>query len=734
MHRFAILICLATAILSAAESTVTWEPLGPLRAEPDTLFMPDLSSVESVEKQGGFAMGVWQEKKPATEVYDFGPGRSGPAFRGKVGAWTFHNWPCDGLIPGDEFTMEVSFKADRPWADMFSGRGFFTINAGNILEVFNDKDTLKITAKHQSLPGVTQIKLSVRDWALDDQKWHALAFTWKNRLLTVWLDGKQASVIKDLPWGNVWSDTTHADGILLGGTPGISKSWFWISDFRISRTARIPGQAVALRPLAGTLAIDTSKPVRALPPQFIGSLHPTASDNMEVFKQGLQVVRTDKFLVATPMKRGAPDEIHPSAGHSGKFSYDWQVCDRTMDWMKKAGVQAFISLDATPQLLGGNIPPFNKEQLARPNVMVGWASFGPNPPNDLEDWATVVGDLVHHILRERKDAVAWWGIWNEPADTKAFWKAGLDAYLDLYAVTVKAVRAIDPLARVGGPEVASAWDAEKGRNWIQALIQRCGKDKLPLDFISFHDYDGSLLTPEALKRAVAVWSKEAGLAQAPTLLIGEFNWALENRFKEGKPQFRQGMWHLRAFNAAYTTAYLSRLVAAGGFDNVIFSHMAYGDPRGGGVQSLQLFGHKGERWAPFNALVGWKTVMVGDLLATPDQDLPPGVFAAASRDSHGGGIGVALANYGFAQRQERKLSLLLSGVRGGKYTMRRHLVDPTHSSRWDLAEDRPEGAKADALEMVEERQLTVTADTPVRMELTLPAWSSTFIEVLPATK
>lgn len=47
---------------------MTWDPLGPLRAEAETLLMPDLTSVESVERQGGFAMGIWQEKKPATEV------------------------------------------------------------------------------------------------------------------------------------------------------------------------------------------------------------------------------------------------------------------------------------------------------------------------------------------------------------------------------------------------------------------------------------------------------------------------------------------------------------------------------------------------------------------------------------------------------------------------------------------------------------------------------------------
>ncbi len=730
MHRFAFLFCLFTTILHAAEKAVTWDPLGPLRADPDTLLMPDLTSVESVEKQGGFAMGVWQEKKAAAEIYDFGPGRSGPAFRGKVGAWTFHNWPCDGLIPGDEFTIECSFKADQPWAELWSGRGFFSVSGGNQLDVYNDKADLVIIAKHLSQPGERRLALPVGQWSLDDRKWHALGLTWKNRVLTVWLDGKQAGQLKDVPWGPLWSDGTHAEGIMLGGTPGIAK-WLWVSDLRISRTARIPGQPVALRPLNGSLAIDTTKPRGTVPPHLLGALHPTTIDKPGVISQGLQVIRTDKILVATPMKRGGTDAAHPSKGRSGRFAYDWQVCDRTMDWMKNRKVQVFISIDATPQILGGNVPPFSGEQLA--TGLSGESGFGPIPPNNLEDWTAIVGDLVHHIRVERKDSVLWWGVWNEPAEG-GFWNAGLDPYLDLYAATVKAVRAVDPQARVGGPEVAGPWDSEKGITFIQALINRCAKDGLPIDFISYHDYIGSLLTPEQVQAKVAEWSKAAGLATPPPLLIGEFNWAAENFYLQGKPNFNQGMWHLRAFGAAYTTAFLTRLVALGGIESLIFSHTSYGDPRTGGWFSTQLMGPKAERWAPFNALVGWKSTMAGELLATPDLDLPPGVFAAASRDAKTGRIGVALANYGFAQRQERKVSLLLSGLRSGTCTMRRHLVDPTHSSRWDLAEDRPEGAKADELEKVEERQLTVSAAKPVRIELTLPAWSSTFIELLPTGK
>jgi len=730
--------CLFAAVIltfisaAAAEPVVTWDPLGPVRAEADTLFLPDLTSAETVEKGGGVALGVWQEGKPGPEVYDFGPGRDGPAFRGKMGAYTFMNWACDGLIPGDEFTIEFSFRMDKPWAEHFPSKPFFSLSGGNRLEVSAHKTALYVAVSAEHRPGGGRLNLPFDQWSLDDQKWHTLGFTLKDGALTVWLDGKKAGEFKDLPWGPLWSDNTHATGILLGSGPGGLKTWPWVSDLRISRTARVPGQVVTLRPLAGKLAVDAGKAIGAVPPHLLGALHqvPEAFSPGTV-RQGLQVIRTDKFLTATPMKFGEPDAAHPTKGHSGRFSYDWRVVDRSLDALKDLGVLPFISIDSTPQILGGGTAPYSGDLLKNPVAYSSWSGFTGEAPNNLDDWSAVVGDFVHHVLKVRKDIVPWWGVWNEPAGNGVFWRAGLAEYLDLYAATVKAVRAVDPQARVGGPEVASPWDSDrKDGNWIKGLIERCAKDKLPLDFVSYHDYDGSLLTSDAVKGKVAEWSKAAGLAQPPPLVIGEFNWVGGNVYGTGKPQYRNGMWHLRAFNAAYTTAFLTRLLDLGDFELLIFSHTAYGDPRSGGWAATQLLGPKGERWAPFNAFVGWKTVMGSELLATQKQDLPPGVFATASRDPKTNRVGLVLSNYGFSQHQSRKVSITVTGLGAGEQRLTRWLVDATHSSRWDVAEDRPEGAAHDGLAEVEQQPLKVENGNAA-IELDLPANSATFIAIDP---
>lgn len=277
-----------------------------------------------------------------------------------------------------------------------------------------------------------------------------------------------------------WTDNGQL-GIMLGGEPHGGSS-FWVSDLKISRTARVPGRKVPLRSMESSLVIDAAKATGTVPSRLLGALHPGGTPAQT--RAALHVIRTDKILTATPMRRGARDADHPSPGKSGKFSYDWQVCDRVFDWMAAHGVEPYISIDSTPSILGGSVPPFSGERLE--TGLSSSSGFGPQPPDSLADWGLVVEDFVHHVVREKGYRVPYWGVWNEP-DFGAFWNAGVERYLDLYAVTARAVRSVDPKARVGGPE--SGYQEK----WIRPLIERCAKEKLPLDFVSYHDYSGNLV-------------------------------------------------------------------------------------------------------------------------------------------------------------------------------------------------------------------------------------------------
>jgi xylan 1,4-beta-xylosidase len=72
-------------------------------------------------------------------------------------------------------------------------------------------------------------------------------------------------------------------------------------------------------------------------------------------------------------------------------------------------------------------------------------------------------------------------VWNEP--NLDFWGGDPKqaTYWDLYDHTARAVKAVNPRLRIGGPATAQA-------AWADAFIQHCASDHVPVDFVSTHVY------------------------------------------------------------------------------------------------------------------------------------------------------------------------------------------------------------------------------------------------------
>ena len=106
-----------------------------------------------------------------------------------------------------------------------------------------------------------------------------------------------------------------------------------------------------------------------------------------------------------------------------------------------------------------------------------------SPPRDIGRWADLVRDLVTHLAdRFGRDEVRAWAfeVWNEP-NMGLFWRGSQADYVALYGAAARAVKAVDPAFRVGGPATAAA-------GWIDDFLAACAEDDLPLDFISTHSY------------------------------------------------------------------------------------------------------------------------------------------------------------------------------------------------------------------------------------------------------
>ena len=144
-----------------------------------------------------------------------------------------------------------------------------------------------------------------------------------------------------------------------------------------------------------------------------------------------------------------------------------------------------------------------------------------NPPKDYAAWEELCFQAAQHSLQRGK-RVPFWEVWNEvntgwlkpgPEDTgsdafKQLYTTALgqeeknpdvvrrfEAYCKLYRATARGVRRADPQAKIGGPALASGpfensefGHCQHGKGFARGLMLWCQQEKLPLDFVSWHEY------------------------------------------------------------------------------------------------------------------------------------------------------------------------------------------------------------------------------------------------------
>lgn len=106
------------------------------------------------------------------------------------------------------------------------------------------------------------------------------------------------------------------------------------------------------------------------------------------------------------------------------------------------------------------------------------------PPKDWTQWSRLVRRFVAHLVGHFgiEEVLTWhFEVWNEPDLHNTFWTGTMEDYFQLYAETVRAVKAVDARLRVGGPATSKTM-------WVPDLLAFCAEHRLPLDFISTHHY------------------------------------------------------------------------------------------------------------------------------------------------------------------------------------------------------------------------------------------------------
>ena len=161
----------------------------------------------------------------------------------------------------------------------------------------------------------------------------------------------------------------------------------------------------------------------------------------------------------------------------GRPVYNWQYLDSLFDFLLEIHLRPLLELSFMPY------------DLASGEAYCFWWKGNITPPKDYDRWADLVSATVRHCIQRYglEEVLSWYfEVWNEPNLINGFWSGTQEEYFRLYAVTSRAIKAIDPRLRVGGP--ASSDSGGVRAPWVDEFIQFCAREKLPVDFISTHPY------------------------------------------------------------------------------------------------------------------------------------------------------------------------------------------------------------------------------------------------------
>ncbi|HEV2134347.1 MAG TPA: beta-xylosidase [Terracidiphilus sp.] len=156
---------------------------------------------------------------------------------------------------------------------------------------------------------------------------------------------------------------------------------------------------------------------------------------------------------------------------NGKTRYNWPGIDQLYDDLLARHIKPFVELGFTPKALATS-----------QNSIFYWQGNTSHP--DPTGWHNLIAAYLRHIEeRYGKDEVRTWyfEVWNEP-NLSGFWEgADQKAYFQLYDLTARTIKSIDPLLRVGGPATA-------GAAWIPEFLTHVKESGAGVDFVTTHTY------------------------------------------------------------------------------------------------------------------------------------------------------------------------------------------------------------------------------------------------------
>ncbi|MEP0841512.1 MAG: hypothetical protein HRF43_02225 [Phycisphaerae bacterium] len=387
---------------------------------------------------------------------------------------------------------------------------------------------------------------------------------------------------------------------------------------------------------------------------------------------GFRWFRMDNVLTGTVKK-----------SENGELVYDFTDLDKRVDFIHAVGADPILAASYMPQVFDA-VPDHNRQSA----------------PRDYALWE----DLCYRAARrclERGRRVPFWEVWNEPntgwikpgpddagkeAFTALYRKAvgrddvkpetvrTFEAYARLYRATARGVLRADPQAKIGGPALASGPFEEgpgvNGKGFARGLMLWCEQEKLPLHFLSWHEYfqESSMIAREADTFRAYLRDFPDLEKQVESLMITEWNeawWA-------NRPMDHE-------IGAAWCADGVVRAIIPHRIRRPCFFYVKQNDMNFRGDFSLLM---KDNLPKPSYHVASIFNHLTGNWVEIGGADGE--ICGVAAWDAAKTRLAVVLVNYQFRYGLRRRVRLsiaaLPTGLRGGGW--REFLVDAAHSNVW----------------------------------------------------
>lgn len=200
-------------------------------------------------------------------------------------------------------------------------------------------------------------------------------------------------------------------------------------------------------------------------------------DSMAFMKAApyLQKLRSESMRVDLSMGNGGLGKFF-ARGNADNMLHQFTGLDALMGQLYANGTAPYFSYGYMPKALQPEDGDFR------------------SAPTDFATWGQLCGDIAAHYA-EKGWPLAAHEIWNEPdlvneEGRKIFFSGTWQDYIQMYDHGVRAIRNSSPLATVGGLSLAflNVFEPSGG---IDEFLTHVQDEKLPLDFISYHNYGTS---------------------------------------------------------------------------------------------------------------------------------------------------------------------------------------------------------------------------------------------------